>query len=157
MLLESTMDSPCTISSPSHHHPAHNQESPWPRRTHSFESTYQAQRDNRAVLYHEPSPGPNPIATPKERWWRIKLFRGMIRDVRRRAPFYGSDWRDAWTYRVIPATVYIYFAKYASWSTQILSVIIPLSLCHHQFIYVNVAYKYYNIFQSSMTLYYPIH
>ncbi len=33
----------------------------------------------------------------------------MINDVRRRAPFYWSDWRDAWDYRVIPATVYMYF------------------------------------------------
>lgn len=36
----------------------------------------------------------------------------MVNDVRRRAPFYASDWRDAWDYRVVPATVYMYFAKY---------------------------------------------
>jgi hypothetical protein len=36
----------------------------------------------------------------------------MINDIRRRAPFYWSDWRDAWDYRVVPATVYMYFAKY---------------------------------------------
>lgn len=35
----------------------------------------------------------------------------MINDVRRRAPFYVSDWVDAWDYRVVPATVYMYFAK----------------------------------------------
>ena len=46
------------------------------------------------------------------KWWRIRLFRGMINDIRRRAPFYWSDWSDAWDYRVIPATVYMYFAKY---------------------------------------------
>lgn len=40
------------------------------------------------------------------------MFRGMIDDARRRAPFYWSDWRDAWDYRVVPATVYMYFAKY---------------------------------------------
>ena len=45
-------------------------------------------------------------------WWKIRLFHGMINDVRRRAPFYWSDWRDAWDYRVVPATVYMYFAKY---------------------------------------------
>lgn len=44
-------------------------------------------------------------------WWRIRLFRGMINDVRRRAPFYWSDWRDAWDYRVIPATIYMYFVR----------------------------------------------
>lgn len=48
--------------------------------------------------------------TPK--WWKIQLFRGMVNDVRRRAPYYLDDWRDAWDYRVVPATVYMYFAKY---------------------------------------------
>jgi len=38
----------------------------------------------------------------------------MINDIRRRAPFYWSDWKDAWDYRVVPATVYMYFAKYVS-------------------------------------------
>ena len=48
----------------------------------------------------------------KPKWWKIRLFRGMIDDVKRRLPYYWSDWRDAWDYRVIPATVYMYFAKY---------------------------------------------
>lgn len=48
----------------------------------------------------------------KRRWWKIHLFRGMIKDVKRRVPYYGSDWTDAWNYRVIPATVYMFFAKY---------------------------------------------
>lgn len=34
-------------------------------------------------------------------WW---LFRGMVNDIRRRAPFYMSDWTDAWDYRVVPST-----------------------------------------------------
>lgn len=46
-------------------------------------------------------------------WWKVHLFRGMINDIRRRAPYYWSDWKDAWDYRVVPATVYMYFAKYA--------------------------------------------
>ncbi|KAH8652375.1 HCO3 transporter family-domain-containing protein [Xylariales sp. PMI_506] len=46
-----------------------------------------------------------------ERWWEIHPFRGMINDIRRRAPFYWSDWVDAWDYRVVPATVYMYFAN----------------------------------------------
>jgi hypothetical protein len=45
------------------------------------------------------------------KWWKVRLFRGMINDVRRRAPYYWSDWADAWDYRVVPATVYMYFAK----------------------------------------------
>ena len=44
-------------------------------------------------------------------WWRIRLFRGMINDVRQRLPYYASDWTDAWDYRVVPATIYMYFAN----------------------------------------------
>lgn len=44
-------------------------------------------------------------------WWKIRIFQGMIHDIRRRAPFYWSDWVDAWDYRVVPATVYMYFAN----------------------------------------------
>ena len=47
----------------------------------------------------------------KAPWWKVRLFRGMVADVRRRLPYYWSDWADAWDYRVIPATVYMYFAK----------------------------------------------
>ncbi|PSS00762.1 HCO3 transporter family-domain-containing protein [Coniella lustricola] len=46
-----------------------------------------------------------------EKWWQVHLFRGMVNDLRRRAPFYMSDWVDAWDYRVVPATVYMYFAN----------------------------------------------
>lgn len=48
------------------------------------------------------------------RWWKIRYFQGMKNDIRRRAPYYWSDWKDAWDYRVIPATVYMFFAKYDS-------------------------------------------
>lgn len=47
----------------------------------------------------------------RDAWWKIHLFRGMINDVRRRAPYYASDWVDAWDYRVVPATIYMYFSK----------------------------------------------
>ena len=55
------------------------------------------------------------------KWWKIRLFRGMINDVRRRLPFYWSDWVDAWDYRVVPATVYMYFAKYVHHTSHSLS------------------------------------
>jgi hypothetical protein len=32
-------------------------------------------------------------------------FAGMVRDVRARAPYYLSDWTDAWNYRVVPSTL----------------------------------------------------
>ncbi|PCH40371.1 hypothetical protein WOLCODRAFT_136829 [Wolfiporia cocos MD-104 SS10] len=36
---------------------------------------------------------------------------GIIRDIRSRAPYYISDWTDAWNYRVVPAIVLIFFAN----------------------------------------------
>jgi hypothetical protein len=57
---------------------------------------------------------PQSQATPTSKtnaWWHTRLFSGMIHDVRRRAPFYWSDWTDAWDYRVVPATVYMYFTN----------------------------------------------
>jgi hypothetical protein len=42
-----------------------------------------------------------------------RLGRGIILDIRSRAPWYLSDWTDAWNYRVVPATALIFFAKYA--------------------------------------------
>ncbi|KAG9197336.1 hypothetical protein G6514_001859 [Epicoccum nigrum] len=47
----------------------------------------------------------------RDAWWKTTLFSGMINDVKRRAPFFWSDWKDAWDYRVVPATVYMYFAN----------------------------------------------
>lgn len=61
-----------------------------------------------------PAPAPDRKASVSgghEPWWRVHLFRGMVNDVRRRVPYYVSDWVDAWDYRVVPATVYMYFAK----------------------------------------------
>ncbi len=47
----------------------------------------------------------------KKAWWKTSLFSGMRNDIKRRAPFYWSDWKDAWDYRVVPATVYMYFCN----------------------------------------------
>lgn len=44
--------------------------------------------------------------------WLRGLGSGIRNDVRARAPWYWSDWRDAWNYRVIPATALIFFAKW---------------------------------------------
>lgn len=41
----------------------------------------------------------------------LRPFAGMAADVKARAPYYLSDWTDAWTYRVVPATAMIFFAK----------------------------------------------
>ncbi|CCL99466.1 uncharacterized protein FIBRA_01484 [Fibroporia radiculosa] len=42
---------------------------------------------------------------------RIRVGTGIYRDVRSRAPYYLSDWTDAWNYRVVPAIVLIFFAN----------------------------------------------
>ena len=84
------------------------QKKPWERRGSSFRSGRSQQR--------LPAEEVEPIARQHTRqstrssrrspkWWKIRLFKGMIDDVERRAPYYWSDWRDAWDYRVIPATV----------------------------------------------------
>lgn len=41
----------------------------------------------------------------------IRPFYGIINDIKARAPYYWSDWTDAWNYRVIPATLLIFFSK----------------------------------------------
>lgn len=44
-------------------------------------------------------------------WIPTSFGRGIIRDLKARAPYYASDWTDAWNYRVVPAIVLIFFAK----------------------------------------------
>ncbi|CAL1713512.1 unnamed protein product [Somion occarium] len=43
--------------------------------------------------------------------FRFRPFSGIYNDIRARAPYYLSDWIDAWNYRVIPAIVLIFFAN----------------------------------------------
>jgi hypothetical protein len=62
-------------------------------------------------LSREHTNAPRRSAAKKSAWWKTRLLSGMINDIRRRAPFYWSDWKDAWDYRVVPATVYMYFAN----------------------------------------------
>ena len=59
------------------------------------------------------------------KWWKIRLFYGIATDLRRRGPYYWSDWKDAWDYRVVPATVYMYFAKYGRLFFLHLTLFIP--------------------------------
>ncbi|KAG8682832.1 hypothetical protein FRC11_014335, partial [Ceratobasidium sp. 423] len=48
---------------------------------------------------------------PPRRSHGLRPFSGMVSDVKARAPYYLSDWTDAWTYRVVPATAMIFFAN----------------------------------------------
>jgi boron transporter len=45
------------------------------------------------------------------RFLPVKIGAGIVRDIRARAPWYWSDWKDAWNYRVVPATALVFFAK----------------------------------------------
>lgn len=45
---------------------------------------------------------------------RVRLFHGIIQDIRARLPYYRSDWTDAWNYRVVPATALIFFSKFVT-------------------------------------------
>ncbi|WVW80985.1 hypothetical protein I302_102976 [Kwoniella bestiolae CBS 10118] len=47
----------------------------------------------------------------KRKWWKVKVGNGMYNDIRNRIPWYISDWTDAWNYRVIPSTWFIFFAN----------------------------------------------
>lgn len=48
----------------------------------------------------------------KRKTWIKRIGSGIVLDVRARSPWYISDWKDAWNYRVVPATALIFFAKY---------------------------------------------
>lgn len=95
-----------------HHPSSRHRESkkPWqPRlslghRPHT-ESEEQLSRETSRVSHFE-------APSRADKWWKILFFQGMLNDIKRRAPYYWSDWTDAWDYRVVPATVYMYFAKY---------------------------------------------
>lgn len=92
-----------------------SQKQPWQsRRIHSARQSQHLPSDQETEsLSKQPSHRTTASTRRQPKWWKIRLFRGMIDDVRRRAPYYWSDWRDAWDYRVVPATIYMYFAKYA--------------------------------------------
>lgn len=72
---------------------------------------WSSSHDRRATRTTSSSDAGRSSRRSRDRWWKIHLFRGIINDLRRRAPFYWSDWVDAWDYRVVPATIYMYFAK----------------------------------------------
>lgn len=95
---------------------SHSQRKPWQSRNPLHRSSTSRSRPGPEEA--EPISRQNTHTSSRSKrqakWWKIRLFKGMIEDVRRRAPFYLSDWKDAWDYRVVPATLYMYFAKYVS-------------------------------------------
>jgi hypothetical protein len=153
--LPSTMTFPTTYHLPhnSHFHPAPSKTdapkskshlTPWNRGLPSIRREVPSSRHHpRGSHAGDPLPpsGRQANESSKEgQWWHVQPFQGMINDVRRRMPYYWSDYRDAWDYRVVPATgelssseqiewalirgtVYMYFAKWVE---------VSWSLCYHE-------------------------
>ena len=57
----------------------------------------------------------------------IRPFHGIINDIKARVPYYRSDWTDAWNYRVVPATLLIFFSKYVRYSFTSANVLLTPS------------------------------
>ena len=116
------MESPYNIPSSPHVRPSdlrvpgNVKRKPWKSRIPFLPNRSRTGHESEDAISHDLSRvGINASSGREKKWWKIRLFRGMVNDVRRRAPFYWSDWKDAWDYRVVPATVYVYFAKYDLW------------------------------------------
>jgi HCO3- transporter family. len=135
-------DPPCSdfgLPSARNFHPSSSESSRSQRKSHLFQSISSSQvgrfrvsHGNNAhtvtqeleTINRERS---SSVTARSARWWKVRLFRGMVNDIKRRAPYYWSDWTDAWDYRVVPATVYMYFAKYGP-TAHLLSFVL-LSQC----------------------------
>ncbi|KAE8396357.1 HCO3 transporter family-domain-containing protein [Aspergillus alliaceus] len=93
------------------HHPSAQESTFTPPGSQDYDAIHsgQTRRDHGRLSRH--ASHRSGVSASKSQWWRIHFFRGMIRDVKRRAPFFWSDWTDAWDYRVVPATVYMFFAN----------------------------------------------
>lgn len=111
------MSSPHRMPSGAHFHPTISQSTsstrkkPRQPRLPFISSRSDSQAEYEGNLSNDTAQAQRNVSDDNSRWWKVRLFRGMINDVRRRAPFYWSDWTDAWDYRVIPATVYMYFVR----------------------------------------------
>ncbi|THH12837.1 hypothetical protein EUX98_g9784, partial [Antrodiella citrinella] len=66
---------------------------------------------NSAAVSRSPSVTLGPTQGVWSKLRRFQLGTGIYNDIRSRAPYYASDWTDAWNYRVIPAIVLIFFAN----------------------------------------------
>lgn len=103
------MQEPASTSPPSS---SHSHRRPW--QTHSNRTPSHPQPLESSSVARAPSrvsASATASSARSTKWWRIRFFRGMVNDIKRRAPYYWSDWTDAWDYRVVPATVYMYFAN----------------------------------------------
>ncbi|KAA1473803.1 hypothetical protein DENSPDRAFT_840295 [Dentipellis sp. KUC8613] len=79
----------------------------------SIPSEPRKQNEEEAEQHHTSTPSSSTTSRTVRRTWlsSFRIGRGIIHDIRARAPWYISDWKDAWNYRVIPATALIFFAN----------------------------------------------
>lgn len=110
-----------------------SQKKPWQtRRRSSFKSNNSRSPDpEEERLSRQTSQRTTKSTKRTPKWWKVRLFRGMVEDVKRRAPYYWSDWTDAWDYRVIPATVCMYFAKYDNAILLLILSLVSTSIAYH--------------------------
>ncbi|KAH8114544.1 HCO3 transporter family-domain-containing protein [Phellopilus nigrolimitatus] len=71
-------------------------------------TTTRTNPDNSAPTFTAASAILNSI---KRHAFSVRPFHGIVQDIRSRALYYASDWTDAWNYRVVPATLLIFFAN----------------------------------------------
>lgn len=112
--IETTASRTIPISLSTRSQRSHPHMKPWPKRRHPADRRSQhpaLDQESESLSRHISRRSAQSTRT-QPKWWRVRLFRGMLDDVKRRAPYYWGDWKDAWDYRVIPATIYMYFAKY---------------------------------------------
>ncbi|KAI9736679.1 MAG: hypothetical protein M1834_000883 [Cirrosporium novae-zelandiae] len=98
--------SPGTPSMPANPHTGstshHRSKKPWRQVSrHSFHSSrsYEANEESQEYLSQQATHTTRSSRPRRPKWWKVRFFRGMIKDVKRRLPFYWSDWTDAWDYR----------------------------------------------------------
>ncbi|KAF8264730.1 HCO3 transporter family-domain-containing protein [Lactarius quietus] len=60
---------------------------------------------------HHHGASQNAVVSYLRSWLPVNIGTGILRDIRARAPWYWSDWTDAWNYRVLPATALILCAN----------------------------------------------
>ncbi|TFY72879.1 hypothetical protein EVG20_g155 [Dentipellis fragilis] len=79
----------------------------------SIPNAFRKQDEEGTEQHHTSATSSSATSRTVRRTWlsSFRIGHGIIHDIRARAPWYISDWKDAWNYRVIPATALIFFAN----------------------------------------------
>ncbi|RXK37225.1 anion transporter [Tremella mesenterica] len=76
--------------------------------SHRLDSSIDREYAPDAELTNSHRQGPTRTTSP---WSISNIGSGIRKDISSRLPYYLSDWTDAWNYRVIPSTAFIFFAN----------------------------------------------